>query len=362
MRGDSFVSQELIAIFFQQEAVRFSNIIESHSSDELNKLFKKLSDLTVKNTATVKLPGSLKKNKHIDASLDKGRIKSVLELSQIAVCCHLFNGCKYPVNNLSADYMSALAQAVVNGFLQQHGDKAIDHLSFVLESVEGVRVDIMLRGLGLLSLPRHKSQYLSIGSGAGIKDLEAIYADAWLDKESSKEGDLVQFNVRQKIAQHTILVDSDIGYKDRYESLNDLYEGDVLALNEKLDVAMEHINVEIKKGSIMKRNILIASRMDPVMLPDVDAFFRKLKSITTETSNFIVSIGSGNDISEFQARLRKLREIEEYLVSRKLDVYRIKLCKGRTPEEMVTNPMFGYQGHAVYEVLFCKIKNKLLKS
>ena len=89
-------------------------------------------------------------------------------------------------------------------------------------------------------------------------------------------------------------------------------------------------------------------------------FFKSLKNIISDICYFIMSIGSGNNVEEFVARLDKMNDIRDYLSARSMDVYTIKLYTGKSPEECLNNPLFGSRGFATYEIIFCKIKNKKL--
>jgi hypothetical protein len=357
MRGNLFLSHDEITKLYENEAVLFHQVIKSNLYEEVNKQYEAISNLTT-NKKSIKIPSPFRRSKSVDFSQDKDWIKIIVWVSQIAVTCHLLQGCKFNMNAVDENTFIELSRNAVNNFVQNYGELGLKRLSFMLEGVESVRTEKILRGLGLFTVPKDKIHQLSLGSGSGIKDLEGMYSDAWIQNGNIFQDNLSLFKVNHYKAKHTILVDMERGYKERYRALNKDYPGKVMALNQEFELAIPDIEKEIYSNMIEKRNVVIAFRMDPVMIPDVKIFFRLLKKVTSDVSHFIMTIGSGNNVKEFKARLDKMNEIKKYLKSRNMDVYTIKLYSGTTIGECLNNPVFGSRGFATYEIIYCKIVNK----
>lgn len=357
MQGDLFLSYEELCRLFENEAMSFASLFGSGLYDQIDNQYRNLHT----NIKSIKIPAPLRRNGAVDFSEDKEWIREIIGLSHIAVTCHLLQGCKFATGTAHPASFQELARNAVTRFVSTHGEQGLKRLSFLLESIEGVRVEKILRALGLFTLAKEKIHQLSLGSGSGLKDLEAMYSEAKVEMGDVFHANTAKFAVSHHQASHTILVDSEPGYRERYETLNNEQAGNIMALNTDMDSAISIIEQAIDKEEIMKRNVITAFRMDPVMLPDVNAFFRSLKNITTDISYLIMSVGSGNNLEEFIARLDKLKEIRTYMNKHGMESYSIKLYRGNTPEQGFNNPLFGSRGFANFEIIFCKIKNKKLK-
>ena len=171
--------------------------------------------------------------------------------------------------------------------------------------------------------------------------------------------ELVSFELEKEAANDIVLVDNDQGMKERYKKLN--AENNILALNQDANKAIEELAVHVANNEIMPRDLIVAYRMDPRMIPDVSDFLGLLGSVISNHADLIITIGAGHSNKEFKGRLNKIDEIMASLQNLKLNPVKIKWHTGKTIPEKRENPIFGEPTYSTYEILYCKLIQSNLK-
>jgi len=368
--GDVELSSEKIFSCFNAEALRFAEVINAPELSGAVTEYLRSADSDDKgDRGKVRQPRGMKGRHVVDVGDYSSWLWEILASAQIAVCCDLFRDCSISLENINQDEMGVLARDVVNRFLNSAGHEANNILKIKLQVADTVRIIQILRKLGLYSRPAYSTKQLCMGAGLGIRDIDAMHVELWLQQGAPNNlvsgcltSRYVTFHTRFPGVGHAILIDCAPALAELYEEINSKSGGKVVALNQDLFSAFSWMAGKIESGQLEGRNVVVGYRIDHRMIPDVPEFFEKLSAVLGSTADFIVSIGAGNNVDEFRGRTEKIREIEGYLRKRGLDPVRIKLCRGETLDEQRNNPLFGLLEITSYEVLYCKLRRKKIGS
>ena len=202
----------------------------------------------------------------------------------LAAACAFFDGLTIPFSRLSYEQVDNYLHTLIS---QMEGSKQEISATIAerLNRSDTMRVVMALKLLGLLPVDSHRFRQLSLGALFGDRDRRFMHQQPVLAKKNTVikavgQGNLatsaMKFGTRSNIARDIVLVDLDPAVAEHYAELNRSQKGKVLALNCDVLEGLEKLYREIQKNSKKTRDLIMLFRMEPMMLPDVDLFFKKL--------------------------------------------------------------------------------------
>lgn len=301
----------------------------------------------------------------IDVRSGAPEARSFFYHAHLAACCFLFNNWELSFDDLTMEKLEYLVTLAINKAMRGTNG-ALDPLSDPLLLTDTVRVTSLLRCMGLFTLQGDACCQLSIGAGSGSRDIEAMHyiPEIRTIEKRAALGASVRYISLKAIARYPaeiVLVDADEAFSEVYQRLNTAaIPFRVVALNLLLNDALEQLPEKLDASGMKPFNVIAGFRIDHCMLPDVGDFFDRVAALMTDTADLIITIGAGHSLDEFIGRERKIGEIQAYLAGKGLTPVRIRLTSGDTPQERRRNLAFGLLPVASYEILYCKLKRKLL--
>ncbi len=297
-----------------------------------------------------------------------GILEELLAHAHVAACCYLFAGSSFKREQLVPQYLEMLAQNLVQSTIG--GDpRNIRTLMHTLHNVDAIRNVHLLKLAGLLQRKNESCFQLSLGAGHGSRDLAAIHQVPTISDGGvlglvggAAAAPNLMFNSTCPKPNDVILVDNDPDYEAYYQELTREEKGGVSAIREDTYRALEVCPDWMRERSLPLRNLVVAFRIDHRMLPDVDRFFALLSPLVEEGADFVMSMGAGHDLEEFQGRQDKLDEIVDGLTARGMAPVRMYLHQGKTMEEQRARPAYGAISFATYEVVHCKLDKQRLSA
>jgi len=361
-------SYEYLLKGYEVEADGFGAIAESSLFPELLSRFANyqgfLSDRK-KSISSRKLTQSLSGGTGIiEASNQDKILREVFFCSHIAACCALFEGWQIPLQSINREGMHIYAMRSLA--LYRDGD--MDTIHPLIERIhksDAIRTIQILRLLGLISIDYRSARQLSFAAGSGSRDIDGLHmtpviTHSNLPASRGREGEYITFQQEPRRPENIILVDNDPYYRKHYASLTSTNKDWLLALNDDADSVMEALATILDSNGMGKRNLVAGLRIDHRMLPDIDRFLSRLAPLIDQTADFIITVGAGHTVDEFEGRIRVLDELFHCLRARKLMPIRIKLHGSGNPEEQRSSPSFSITPYTTYEILYCKLKQKRL--
>ena len=137
--------------------------------------------------------------------------------------------------------------------------------------------------------------------------------------------------------------------------------GRVLALNTDADMAFKLLEAEQKDSNLVRRNMVACLRLDHRMIPDGETFLRSTRKVIDEKADLIMTIGAGNNLEEFEGRLKCFDDLFSILTERQLKPIRILLHGKGSAAEQRNRPNFGQLAYASYQILYCKLDRARLE-
>jgi len=283
-------------------------------------------------------------------------------MSHMAACCELLKGLTMDFTALTRD-----SQAIVNNVLEiLNGD--YNEIEYRLHTADAVRTIQILKILGFMTKRTQSIHQLSLGAADGVKDIRAIHLVPSYQKatnpgmSSSKLiGNLYKIAMTEEKADDVIIVDGDPKKKDMYEKWNEHKGYNVLAINEDTMKALEILPRIMKENNLPLRDLVVALRIEHKMIPSVKNFLRLLKDTVADAADLIVTIGSGQSLEDFDGRTSTIRNMSSELTNLGMKPVIIKLHGQGALEQQYNDPIFGLSGITTYQILYCKLKKKLLE-
>jgi len=291
-------------------------------------------------------------------------LRKVFYYSHLAVCCELFYGWKLSLNEVNREAMDALIMQSLSSLKDATSDK-LKEIQDRVQRADAVRTIQILRMMGLLSSNSDNQKQFSFASGNAQRELDGLHVVPHFKMQKNildNNKEIIVFDKTVKKPEHAILIDNDPAFKDLYASLNENYQGRMLAFNEDADSAILKVMELIETKSIKPCNLVAGIRIDHEIIPDVSSFFNQLLPVLDTVSDFIISVGAGHTVKEFEGRINLISTLFKYLKKYGLDPVRIVLHGSGSFEDQRNTPLFGCGPTTTYEILYCKIiKKKLLK-
>lgn len=285
--------------------------------------------------------------------------------THLAACCELLNGLRIPQNNISRQaFLNTLVD--LEALAKNRGTTLEDEINVRFHSMDAVRTMQILRYLGLVTKNTDHFKQLSLGAGSGIKDIRSLHLIPRVKSVEFASGaahnaKALLFEVSLGCVSDIVIADGDQQHAHYYEELRQLQKPKVLTYIEDLFSTLDRLPSELEKHGWEKRNLLVALRIDHRMIPDVEAFFRQTSSVIEDGADFIITIGSGHNLEEFEGRLKKLDEITSFLKELGMRPVRIRMHKNGSLAEQFQRNLFGISGGVTYEIIHCKLDKAKLK-
>lgn len=280
-----------------------------------------------------------------------------LSLAHMAACCELMNGSRIPRHELQPQTLDILAKNFLRQ-LQGAPESVVRNTHNKLHTMDAVRTIHLLRALGLVTRSPGGFAQLALGSGSGFKDMYSLHKMPGVVLDRNNNAPVYTFAIEQERVGHVVISDPDPQHRECYERLNQQGDLPVLALNLGADAVMS----ELHESGMDKRNLVTLIRMDHRMIPDESAFLEKLASCIDEQCDLIMTIGSGASFEDFAGRLLLMRKMYDRLDWSGLKPVLLKLHGPGSLEQQHGSLKFGNPMISTYQILYCKLQRKRLKS
>ncbi|MCW9014352.1 MAG: hypothetical protein OQL06_11260 [Gammaproteobacteria bacterium] len=289
-------------------------------------------------------------------------LKKIFLYSHLAACCELFDGWELPVHAINRQGMHALISQGLSQFSDAPADK-LNELQARVHRTDVVRSMQILRMMGLLSSNSSTQRQLSFAAGNANRELDGIHMNPVIRRKVNildNSNNMIVFGKSINRPENVVLIDNDPAFDELYTSFNRNYSEWILALNENADSAMKKIPGLMNKKNWRPCNLVAGIRIDHEIIPDVVKYFTQLAPVLDTVSDFVISIGAGHSLKEFEGRINLMAALFEYLTKQGLEPVRIILHGSGNIEEQRNSPLFGCGPTTTYEILYCKIKTKKL--
>jgi len=371
-------SGQQLASAYALEADAFGAIAMTPSFNSLISQFNDYDDYLKglrNDPAHQQIVGMLSKNNGIiDTAVPTKELVQLFCQAQIAACSELFNGWKISSSQLNRNELRALVERASAGIINipqipvetpvgQYSDSQRQLLSGinVIQNVDTVRVLQILKLLGLISTLAKEHHQLSLGVGNGYRDLFGIHLNPKITMVQEGSSVKLHFETQERQAAHTVLVDNDPIYKDHFEALNQKEEGRVLALNTDAEKSLEVLAKKQEGSDLKQRNLVVCLRIDHHMIPDSKNFIHLIGRVIDSNADLIMTIGAGNNLTEFEGRLQCFDEMSAYLAQIGLKPIRILLHGKGSSAEQRNRPNFGQLAYTSYQILYCSLdRNRII--
>lgn len=347
----------------------FDNLISQF--DHYDEYLKRLHNAPSHRQAMV--AALLKDNGIIDAAVPTKELAALFCQAQIAACSELFNGWEISSSQMNREAIRALVEQGSAGLVdvpEISRDTRPDQYSEpqrtvlnginVIQNVDTVRVIQVLKLLGFLSMPANETYQISLGVGNGYRDLYGIHLIPRITRKREEGAFKFCFEAQESQAAHTVLIDNDPVYKDHFDGLNQREEGKVLALNADAVQGLKELETMQDANGINKRNLLACLRLDHRMIEDSDHFLKMVAKVIDSHADLIMTIGAGNDLEEFEGRVKCFDEVFESLTKFGLAPVRILMHGKGSLTEQRSRPNFGQLAYTSYQILYCKLSRARL--
>lgn len=292
----------------------------------------------------------------INSTSTSASLREIIYTAHVAACCDMLKGSQLLFQQLQPEPLKTIAR---NFLSQKTGMSEQENLYSVqnLHSMDAVRTILLLRLLGLITRQSEKMYQLALGTGSGIKDMYSIHRLPQISTRETNRQKTLAFNVIQKNVAEITLVDADPMYHDYYIELEKEDNLTVTTYNYDTIEALKAYSNEITN----KRNLITLIRIDHRMIPDVDDLLCQLIPLISDECDFILSIGSGDTLEDFEGRTNKVQEIFDTLESANLKPVLFKMHKPGALQNQWATLHFGHPGIASYQILYCALNKKALK-
>ena len=305
----------------------------------------------------------------VDTAVPTKLLAQLFCQAQLAACAELFKGWKVDESQLNREGLRAVVGQASAEIIkvskiptEVHPEKysepqrqvmrGID----VIQNVDTVRVLQILKLMGLVSIQASESHQLSLGVGNGYRDLYGIHLIPRITMEKQREEVKLHFETLERQAAHTVLVDNDPAYKFQFDALNRKEEGKVLALNNDAEECVKRLEVEQKDLNLKLRNLVVCLRIDHRMVPDSRIFLNLIGRVIDSRADLIMTIGAGNNLLEFEGRLKCFDEMFASLVELGLKPVRILMHGRGSSAQKRSKPNFGELAYTSYQILYCSLE------
>tara|TARA_B100000959_G_C14982773_1_gene624236 strand:- start:2332 stop:3471 length:1140 start_codon:yes stop_codon:yes gene_type:complete len=309
----------------------------------------------------------------LDTSKPTPELVEIFCEAQIAVCCELFRGKNISASQMNREGMRLLARQAASKVIDipaiaeelspadysESQKDLLDALNHV-GNLDTLRVMQVTRSLGLIAVRPDSVRQLSLGAGNGYRDLYGIHAVPKITIQSLSKGDVFAFNVIDRVTANTVLIDNDPMLARHYDKLNADQGGKILAMNMDANRALQELQNKQQDLGLGSRNLVAGLRIDHRMIPDAGEFLRLISAVIDSSADMLLTIGAGNNLAEFESRIRCFDALSKLLKSRGMEPIRIKLHGPGSSNDQRRLLNFGNLEYASYQILYCELLRKKL--
>jgi len=346
---DAFMA-EINQFIYVSSLPSFQNILK-----RMSEYPKYLSSLKKQRSPLLPILEASKNTRIIDRTNMFPLLTDPIYTAQVVACCQMLMDVRLPANQLHPEALKQLAKQTMPSENDMTDAESIRRAE-ILASMDAVRTMHILRALGLVTRMPEKMQQISLGAGSGRNDIDSIHRMPDIKLDNVNKQEFVTFKIKQNTAADIILVDADPLQKDHYEKLNKNKQTSITAYNADTNEVLKQLSHE----KICKRNFVALLRMEHRMIPDVEAFLHHLSGVIDNDCDFLLSIGSGDSIEDFEGRINKVKEFYDLFEKAKLNPVIIKLHNPGSLDEQWGSLAFGHPSLASYQILYCKINKKAI--
>lgn len=361
--GKFNITYDEMVFSYQSEIERFINIFNSKElCDTVKPYYSDNENNSLSSSQLIKIPSAIRKQGLINLSTNTDKyINRILAYAQIGASCHMLSRQTIPFSNIKPGFSSVIARAIVDGTIKSLGDNA--HKDFIgdIHIADTIRIIRFLQIAGLLKLNKESCHQLSLGSYTGLRDLNAIHSNQQITQTLLADP-TISFKSNFASAKHTVLIDLDETLASLYEDFNQKSPESILAINDSAQSGLTTVAKKISNNKLSPRNLVMCIRIDPRMIPDAADFFALVAATINDNADLVMSFGAGNTLDEFIGRIRVFDAVEKHLKDRGMSPVRIRMYDDSSASinEHRSNPLFAITQFASHEVLYCKLKRKLL--
>ena len=361
---------QLLLDGYLRECGRFARIAQSQIFDELISSFDQYEHFVKvqgRQATKRKLIASLAdKTGTVDISTHSLEYERILSCAQLAACAHLFTGWSLRGEDLGIKEMEQIACKFVEN-VRKAGRSAVDRAIDKLNHADAIRVIQTLKLAGLIKPNISVRRQLSLGAGNGARDLHSIHLVPVIRVTESIQNPIhmrrkrvLDFHIKSSEPNDVILIDGDDYLKKQYDWFNNKSHGKILAINDYAHEALQEVAKLVNNGKKEPRDFVIAMRMDPRMLDDVEQFQADIGTVIDDVADLIITIGAGHTDHEFMRRMDKMSEIFSSLKRKNMNPIRLRWNRGNSVSERRQNPALGAPSCASYEIICCRLLKKNL--
>ncbi|MFK5985337.1 MAG: hypothetical protein QM479_07915 [Pseudomonadota bacterium] len=298
----------------------------------------------------------------IDGTKQSNELKKIFYYAHLTACCELFNGWELPINTLNRQNMDTLLNQSLSQ-LNGASEEKLQELESRIQRADAIKSIQILRMMGLLSSSSSNQRQFSIAAGNASREIDGVHMIPKISRRLNVLDNNKNIFVIKKLInqpESIVLIDNDPAFKGLYQSFNQNKSDWILAFNEDADLAVKKLSAMIEDKNWQPCNLVAGIRIDHEIIPDVSKFFRQLMPVLDTVSDFIITVGAGHSVDEFEGRINLMTALFEYLSKQGLEPVKIILHGGGSIEEQRNTPLFGTGPTTTYEILYCKIKKKKL--
>ncbi|HEY9202583.1 MAG TPA: hypothetical protein VIQ81_13405 [Gammaproteobacteria bacterium] len=343
------------------------SIIKKHGINKILNQFNNHDDFLKSNASTPNnsklLKGAAKHNGTICTCDLSPKLIECFENAHVSACCELLRDWQVPPQLLQNDGMKQFVNSAINPTLSNN--EKMNEVSIRVHNSDAMRTAQILKYLGLINTNK-KFRQLSFAAGHGNRDINGFHSTPEILPTktfgANNRTESLSFYNKVNKPEYVVLIDNDPVFGQQYNLLNSEQHDWILAINKDANIAMQELPDTLNNKNWKPVNLILGLRIDHRMIPDVKYFFSQISTLIGDSADLVISIGAGHTLDEFIGRKKKILEIFNYLKKSKLSPLRIQMHSGKTHDEQRQKPSFGLLHYTTYEILYCKLKKKMISS
>ena len=347
IEGYSYELKELIRLYQSDtgaEIISFFSNFDSFISDKRTDVFGKniLQTLTTDN--------------FIDAADLSDLGSKLFAFANLAASCGIFGGWIIPLNTVDINKSDEFLKMAISGAIKTQPNLG-QNMADRLNNGDTIRIVQILKLLGLLEIkPEHYQ--LSTGCSVGGRDRMATHTTPQISINHFIQNPPVKLSVQQSPVHDIVLIDNDVNLKPVYDELN-ANNVNIYAFNQDFYIGLDQVAESIASNKLKPRTLITAYRLEPRAYTDVSRYLSSIGRVIDSQADFLTTIGSGDTDEEFRDRKQVMEDIFNDLLDRGMKPVRIKMYTGDSVLQQRSNPLFGLNQYASYEIIYCKLKKEL---
>lgn len=297
-------------------------------------------------------------NKRIfEVKTTQPQVLNALAMAQLAACCHLLHGSKVTRQQLSRNVLEAMAGEFVNS-LSGKTDEYLRRITNKTHVMDAMRTMQLLRILGLVSRPVPDFYQIGIGAAEGTRDALGLHLLPSIRQVSGGDSPLLELSTEQEHLTDVIITEANPDYLDVFEELNNDPSNNITAYNQDTLTVLRDLESTMQ----VPRNLVTALRIDHRMIPDVPRFLGQLGKCVTNGCDFILSIGAGDTLNDFEGRIKCVNGLFTALDNAGMRPVLFKFHESGALKRQWNTLCYGNRRASTYQLLYCRIDGAALVS